>query len=69
MLMVLNQLLQNIMKSAEVRFPPGKSDLSFECLDLCQRLLRRNPREMLLLIRAYMITSSWGQFSNQFYSA
>lgn len=41
------QLLQNIMKSNELRFPTDKSDLSYGCLDLCQKLLRRNPVERL----------------------
>ncbi|XP_077238887.1 serine/threonine-protein kinase ATG1c-like [Tasmannia lanceolata] len=41
------QLLQNIMKSNELSFPPDKKDLSFDCLDLCQKLLRRNPVERL----------------------
>ncbi|THG13916.1 hypothetical protein TEA_016071 [Camellia sinensis var. sinensis] len=41
------QLLQNIMKSTELQFPPNKKDLSSDCLDLCQKLLRRNPVERL----------------------
>lgn len=41
------QLLQNIVKSNNLRFPPDKSDLSADCLDLCQKLLRRNPVERL----------------------
>ncbi|KAG2690663.1 hypothetical protein I3760_09G199000 [Carya illinoinensis] len=40
------QLLQNIMKSNELQFPPDK-DLSSDCKDLCQKLLRRNPVERL----------------------
>ncbi|KAJ6851143.1 serine/threonine-protein kinase ATG1c-like isoform X1 [Iris pallida] len=40
------QLLQNIMKSNELRFPPGNI-LSYECMDLCRRLLRRNPVERI----------------------
>ncbi|XP_068643922.1 serine/threonine-protein kinase ATG1c-like [Aristolochia californica] len=41
------QLLQNIMKSNELHFPADKKDLSSDCLDLCQKLLRRNPVERL----------------------
>lgn len=41
------QLLQNIMKSTELYFPPDNKDLSFDCKDLCQKLLRRNPVERL----------------------
>ncbi|KAF6161111.1 hypothetical protein GIB67_007752 [Kingdonia uniflora] len=37
------QLLQNILKSIELRFPPDSRDLSSDCVDLCQKLLRRNP--------------------------
>ncbi|CAI0427339.1 unnamed protein product [Linum tenue] len=40
------QLLQNIMKSTELQFPP-EVKLSAECRDLCHRLLRRNPVERL----------------------
>ncbi|XP_041024436.1 serine/threonine-protein kinase ATG1c isoform X1 [Juglans microcarpa x Juglans regia] len=40
------QLLQNIMKSNELQFPPD-IDLSSDCKDLCQKLLRRNPVERL----------------------
>ncbi|XP_020241298.1 serine/threonine-protein kinase ATG1c-like isoform X2 [Asparagus officinalis] len=40
------QLLQNIIKSNELRFPPD-NNLSFDCIDLCQKLLRRNPVERL----------------------
>ncbi|XP_074271344.1 serine/threonine-protein kinase ATG1c isoform X2 [Silene latifolia] len=41
------QLLQNIIKATELRFPPDLKDLSAECVDLCQKLLRRNPVERL----------------------
>ncbi|XP_038721640.1 serine/threonine-protein kinase ATG1c-like isoform X2 [Tripterygium wilfordii] len=41
------QLLQNIVKSTELHFPPVDKDLSSECKDLCQKLLRRNPVERL----------------------
>ncbi|KAI3733299.1 hypothetical protein L6452_12741 [Arctium lappa] len=34
------QLLQNIMKSTELQFPPDVKDLSSECIDLCRR---QNP--------------------------
>ncbi|XP_042941617.1 serine/threonine-protein kinase ATG1c isoform X3 [Carya illinoinensis] len=40
------KLLQNIMKSNELQFPPD-IDLSSDCKDLCQKLLRRNPVERL----------------------
>ncbi|XP_076932916.1 serine/threonine-protein kinase ATG1c-like isoform X2 [Bidens hawaiensis] len=41
------QLLQNIMKSTELQFPPDVKDLSPECIDLCRKLLRQNPVERL----------------------
>eukprot|EP00257_Ricinus_communis_P021730 XP_015581270.1 serine/threonine-protein kinase ATG1c isoform X1 [Ricinus communis] len=41
------QLLQNIVKSTELQFPSDSKDLSAECKDLCQKLLRRNPVERL----------------------
>ncbi|KAI3447719.1 hypothetical protein Pfo_004384 [Paulownia fortunei] len=41
------QLLQNIIKSGELQFPPEAKDLSPHCLDLCRKLLRRNPVERL----------------------
>ncbi|KAL8504714.1 hypothetical protein ACS0TY_016048 [Phlomoides rotata] len=41
------QLLQNIMKSTELQFPPEARNLSPHCLDLCRKLLRRNPVERL----------------------
>ncbi|KAL7590214.1 hypothetical protein Lser_V15G38742 [Lactuca serriola] len=41
------QLLQNIMKSTELQFPPDVKDLSPECVDLCRKLLRQNPVERL----------------------
>ncbi|CAA6656784.1 unnamed protein product [Spirodela intermedia] len=41
------ELLQNIMKSTELHFPPDSNDLSFDCVNLCQKLLRRNPVERL----------------------
>ncbi|KAH6798410.1 Protein kinase superfamily protein [Perilla frutescens var. frutescens] len=41
------QLLQNIIKSTELQFPPEARDLNPHCLDLCRKLLRRNPVERL----------------------
>ncbi|KAK2972292.1 hypothetical protein RJ640_014350 [Escallonia rubra] len=41
------QLLQNILKSIELQFPSEAKDLSSECIDLCRKLLRRNPVERL----------------------
>ncbi|CAN8254613.1 unnamed protein product [Cochlearia groenlandica] len=41
------QLLQNIMRSTELQFPADYRDLSTDCKDLCQKLLRRNPVERL----------------------
>ncbi|KAJ8899922.1 hypothetical protein K2173_019626 [Erythroxylum novogranatense] len=41
------QLLQNIIKSTELQFPSDHKELSPECKDLCQKLLRRNPVERL----------------------
>ncbi|CAM8970787.1 unnamed protein product [Rhodiola kirilowii] len=41
------QLLQNIMKSTDLYFPPNPNNLSSECKDLCRKLLRRNPVERL----------------------
>lgn len=41
------QLLQNIMKSTELQFPPDVKDLTPECVDLCRKLLRQNPVERL----------------------
>ncbi|XP_050212504.1 serine/threonine-protein kinase ATG1c isoform X2 [Mercurialis annua] len=41
------QLLKNIVKSTELPFAPDNKDLSAECKDLCQKLLRRNPVERL----------------------
>lgn len=41
------QLLQNILRATELRFPPDVTDLTAECVDLCQKLLRRNPVERL----------------------
>ncbi|XP_022983329.1 serine/threonine-protein kinase ATG1c-like [Cucurbita maxima] len=41
------QLLQNIVKSTELHFPSDINDLSFDCKDLCRKLLRRNPVERL----------------------
>ncbi|XP_020675984.1 serine/threonine-protein kinase ATG1c isoform X2 [Dendrobium catenatum] len=38
------QLLQNIIKSNDVHFPP-ESNLSHECIHLCKKLLRQNPVE------------------------
>ncbi|XP_073290239.1 serine/threonine-protein kinase ATG1c-like [Primulina huaijiensis] len=41
------QLLQNIIKSTELRFPPEARNLNPHCIDLCRKLLRRNPVERL----------------------
>nr|XP_023874179.1 serine/threonine-protein kinase ATG1c isoform X2 [Quercus suber]POE83800.1 serine/threonine-protein kinase atg1c [Quercus suber] len=41
------QLLQNIMRSTELHIPLDITDLSSDCKDLCQKLLRRNPVERL----------------------
>lgn len=41
-----NQLLQNIIKSNDLHFPPD-NNLSNECIDLCRKLLRRNPGMLL----------------------
>ncbi|CAN6723974.1 unnamed protein product [Malus baccata var. baccata] len=41
------QLLQNIMKATELQFPSDGNNLSSECKDLCQKLLRRNRLERL----------------------
>ncbi|KAH7672810.1 Non-specific serine/threonine protein kinase protein [Dioscorea alata] len=40
------ELLKNIIKSNELWFPPT-INLSCDCIDLCQKLLRRNPVERL----------------------
>ncbi|KAL2533787.1 Protein kinase superfamily protein [Abeliophyllum distichum] len=41
------QLLQNIVKSTELQFPPDVKNLNPHCIDLCRKLLRRNPVERL----------------------
>ncbi|KAI3985042.1 hypothetical protein MKX01_004810 [Papaver californicum] len=41
------KLLQNILKSNELCFPQDSKDLTSDCIDLCQKLLRRNPVERL----------------------
>lgn len=41
------QLLSNILRSTELRFPPDTKDLNSGCVDLCRKLLRRNPVERL----------------------
>ncbi|XP_073135424.1 serine/threonine-protein kinase ATG1c isoform X2 [Henckelia pumila] len=41
------QLLQNIIKSTELQFPPEARNLNPHCIDLCRKLLRRNPVERL----------------------
>ncbi|XP_023637880.1 serine/threonine-protein kinase ATG1b isoform X5 [Capsella rubella] len=41
------QLLQNIIRSTDLHFPADCRDLSTDCKDLCQKLLRRNPVERL----------------------
>ncbi|KAK4419022.1 Serine/threonine-protein kinase ATG1c [Sesamum alatum] len=40
-------LLQNIIRSTDLQFPPEAKDLSPHCMDLCKKLLRRNPVERL----------------------
>jgi serine/threonine-protein kinase ULK/ATG1 len=38
------QLLQNIIKSTEVRFPEAvMAQLHPDCIDMCRKLLRRDP--------------------------
>ncbi|KAL8039316.1 hypothetical protein ABFS82_10G027000 [Erythranthe guttata] len=41
------QLLQNIITSTQLQFPPEAKDLDPHCMDLCRKLLRRNPVERL----------------------
>uniref|UniRef100_A0A7I4BJ86 Protein kinase domain-containing protein n=1 Tax=Physcomitrium patens TaxID=3218 RepID=A0A7I4BJ86_PHYPA len=42
------QLLQNILKSPEVRFPePIMAQLHPDCIDMCRKLLRKDPVERL----------------------
>ncbi|MCD9561413.1 hypothetical protein HAX54_020519 [Datura stramonium] len=41
------QLLQNIVKSTTLQFPLDAKNLSPHCIDLCRKLLRRNPVERL----------------------
>ncbi|KAJ0262235.1 Serine/threonine-protein kinase ATG1c [Hirschfeldia incana] len=41
------QLLQNILRSTGLQFPADCRDLSLDCIDLCQKLLRRDPVERL----------------------
>ncbi|CAI9780116.1 unnamed protein product [Fraxinus pennsylvanica] len=41
------QLFQNIVKSTELQFPPDVKNLNPHCIDLCRKLLRRNPVERL----------------------
>ncbi|KAG9142579.1 hypothetical protein Leryth_011668 [Lithospermum erythrorhizon] len=41
------QLLQNIVKSNDIQFPPEANDLTPDCINLCRKLLRRNPVERL----------------------
>ncbi|KAK4345677.1 hypothetical protein RND71_035853 [Anisodus tanguticus] len=41
------QLLQNIVKSTKLQFPLDAKNLNPHCVDLCQKLLRRNPVERL----------------------
>uniref|UniRef100_A0A7N0RH35 Protein kinase domain-containing protein n=2 Tax=Kalanchoe fedtschenkoi TaxID=63787 RepID=A0A7N0RH35_KALFE len=41
------QLLQNIIKSTDLYFPPNNNGLTSDCKDLCRKLLRRNPVERL----------------------
>ncbi|KAL0347353.1 UNVERIFIED_CONTAM: Serine/threonine-protein kinase ATG1c [Sesamum calycinum] len=40
-------LLQNIIRSTCLQFPPEAKDLSPHCMDLCKKLLQRNPVERL----------------------
>uniref|UniRef100_A0A6N2MT60 Protein kinase domain-containing protein n=1 Tax=Salix viminalis TaxID=40686 RepID=A0A6N2MT60_SALVM len=41
------ELLQNIVKSTQLQFPLDNKDLSSNCTDLCQKLLRCSPVERL----------------------
>ncbi|CAN7018376.1 unnamed protein product, partial [Brassica oleracea var. botrytis] len=41
------QLLQNILRSTGLQFPADCRDLSLDCIDLCQKLLRIDPVERL----------------------
>ncbi|KAJ8570726.1 hypothetical protein K7X08_037698 [Anisodus acutangulus] len=41
------QLLQNIVKSTKLQFPLDAKNLSPHCIDLCRKLLFRNPVERL----------------------
>ncbi|GAA0180956.1 non-receptor serine/threonine protein kinase [Lithospermum erythrorhizon] len=41
------QLLQNIVRSNDLQFPQDSKDLSPDCINLCRKLLRRNPVERL----------------------
>lgn len=41
------QLMQNILKSNELQFPPEVGDLHPSCKDLCYKLLRQHPVERL----------------------
>ncbi|CAG7880730.1 serine/threonine-protein kinase ATG1c isoform X1 [Brassica rapa] len=41
------QLLQNILRSTGLQFPADCRDLSLDCVDLCQKLLRIDPVERL----------------------
>ncbi|KAJ4783747.1 Serine/threonine-protein kinase [Rhynchospora pubera] len=50
------QLLQNILKSNELTFPPDVT-LSPDCIDLCKKLLRHNPVERLT-VEEFLISSS-----------
>ncbi len=44
MFIVMYQLLQNIMKTNEVRFPESvMTQLHPDGIDMCRKLLRRNP--------------------------
>jgi serine/threonine-protein kinase ULK/ATG1 len=48
MFIVMYQLLQNIMKTNEVRFPESvMTQLHPDGIDMCRKLLRRNPVERL----------------------
>ncbi|KAL6847505.1 hypothetical protein ACP4OV_022531 [Aristida adscensionis] len=43
-----NQLRRNILTSDELKFPPEiEADLHPDCIDLCRRLLRRDPKKRI----------------------
>lgn len=60
------QLLQNIVKSNELQFPPNLKDLSSDCKDLCQKLLRRDPGLKLYFFLIWFEIGSYVLFLLQF---